>query len=305
LLATQAIRGGANRKVLERIKETGDIFYAQADRKWILEGAAVQFSMVGFDDGSEVNRKLNTDSDNDPARAILGAVPVPEINANLTFAADVTKARRLKENVGISFMGDTKIGPFDILPREARTMLEAQNPHERPNSDVVRPWMNGSDMTGRPRGMWIVDFPPGMSERDAAKYEAPFEFVKQHVKPERVKNARRVYAERWWIHGEPRPDMRGALAGLQRYIATARVTKHRIFVWVGAGVLCDSATFVFARSDDYFFGVLHSRAHEVWARATGTQLREVESGFRYTPTSCFETFAFPRARRRINSVQYG
>ena len=31
LLATQAIRGGKNRKVLERIKETGDIFYAQAD----------------------------------------------------------------------------------------------------------------------------------------------------------------------------------------------------------------------------------------------------------------------------------
>ena len=32
LLATQAIRGGANRKVLERIKETGDIFWAQSDR---------------------------------------------------------------------------------------------------------------------------------------------------------------------------------------------------------------------------------------------------------------------------------
>ena len=35
LLATQSIRGGANRKVLERIKETGDIFWAQSDRDWI------------------------------------------------------------------------------------------------------------------------------------------------------------------------------------------------------------------------------------------------------------------------------
>ena len=26
----------------------------------------------------------------------------------------------------------------------------------------------------------------------------------------------------------------------------------------------------------------------------GTQLREAESGFRYTPTTCFETFPFPR-----------
>ena len=50
-----------------------------------------------------------------------------------------------------------------------------------------------------------------------------------------------------------------------------------------------------ARDDDYTFGVLHSRIHELWARSSGTQLREVESGFRYTPTTCFETFPFPRA----------
>ncbi len=53
LLATQAIRGGANRRVLERIKETGDIFWAGVDRDWVLDGAAVHVSMVGFDDGSE------------------------------------------------------------------------------------------------------------------------------------------------------------------------------------------------------------------------------------------------------------
>jgi hypothetical protein len=51
--------------------------------------------------------------------------------------------------------------------------------------------------------------------------------------------------------------------------------------------------FVFAREDDYFLGVLHSRLHEVWARGTGTQLREAESGFRYTPTTTFETFPLP------------
>ena len=57
--------------------------------------------------------------------------------------------------------------------------------------------------------------------------------------------------------------------------------------------LPDSAVVAIARDDDYTFGVLHSRFHEVWARAMGTQLREVESGFRYTPTTCFETFPFP------------
>ena len=53
LLATQGIRGGKNREVLERISDSGSMFWAQSDRDWILEGATVHVSMVGFDDGSE------------------------------------------------------------------------------------------------------------------------------------------------------------------------------------------------------------------------------------------------------------
>ena len=87
--------------------------------------------------------------------------------------------------------------------------------------------------------------------------------------------------------------MRKALERLCRYVATPGVSKHRVFVWVNAKILCNQGTLVFAREDDYFFGVLHSKIHELWARHQGTQLREVESGFRYTPTTCFETFPFP------------
>jgi hypothetical protein len=87
--------------------------------------------------------------------------------------------------------------------------------------------------------------------------------------------------------------MRAALEGKQRYIVTPRHSKHRIFEWVAIGVVPDSALVVFARDDAYFFGALHSRAHEVWTRATGTQVREAESGFRYTPLVCFDPFPFP------------
>ena len=88
-------------------------------------------------------------------------------------------------------------------------------------------------------------------------------------------------------------DMRLAISPFTRYIVTPRVSKFRIFAWLGSDLLPDSALSVFARDDDYFFGVLHSRFHEVWALAQGTQLREKESGFRYTPTTCFATFPFP------------
>lgn len=75
---------------------------------------------------------------------------------------------------------------------------------------------------------------------------------------------------------------------------TPRVAKHRLFVWVDAKVLPDSAVIAFARDDDYTFGVLHSRVHRVWTLRKGTQVRDAQSGFRYTPTSTFETFPFPR-----------
>jgi len=58
-------------------------------------------------------------------------------------------------------------------------------------------------------------------------------------------------------------------------------------------VLANDLTVVIARDDDYIFGALHSRAHELWARGMGTQLREAESGFRYTSTTTFATFPFP------------
>jgi type II restriction/modification system DNA methylase subunit YeeA len=286
LLATQGIRGGANRKTLERIKESGDIFWAQSDREWILEGAAVHVSMVGFDSGAETERKLD-------GRA------VQTINPDLTTALNLTQAGRLPENRGIAFMGDTKGGSFDIPDDLARQMLAAAgNPNGRPNSDVIRPWVNARDITSRSRGMWIIDFGTEMPEEEAAQYEQPFAHVLREVKPKRDANKRASYREKYWIHVEPRPAMRAALGTLARYIATTTVSKHRLFAWLAKAVLPDHQLIVFAREDDYFFGVLHSKVHELWARRQGTQLREVESGFRYTPTTCFETFPFPWPPRK-------
>ena len=88
--------------------------------------------------------------------------------------------------------------------------------------------------------------------------------------------------------------MRKAYEKLDRFLGTGRVGKHRIFFWVQKGTLPDCEIIVFARNDDYFFGVLQSRIHTVWSLAKGTQLRERNTGFRYTPTTTFETFPLPR-----------
>ena len=289
--------------MLSRIKETGDIFAAISDRDWILDGANVHISIVCFDNGDETNRTLD-------------GWEVGNINVDLTSGGDLTQAQCLAENSVICFAGDKKHGPFEMDSKTAEEMLNQPNPHGKLNSDVVKRWMIGRDINQRSRNMWIVDFGVDMPEADAALYEAPFEYVLANVKSERIQNRRKRYAELWWIHGEARPGMRQALAGLPRYIVTSNVSKHRLFSFVVADVLPDATLIVFARDDDYFFGVLHSRIHEVWARAMGTQLREAESGIRYTPTTCFETFPFPQpndeqqeaiaeAARKLNELREG
>ncbi|HEU5015767.1 MAG TPA: DNA methyltransferase [Roseiflexaceae bacterium] len=284
LLATNSIRGGANRKVLERIKQSGDIFMAWSDRPWILDGAAVRVSMVGFDGGQHADATQSM-------QPMLNGAPVAAINADLTGDVNLAAAKHLVENETICFRSDEKGGPFDIDAETAQKMLAAPlNPNNRPNSDVVRPYVNGLDVTRRSRNVWVIDFGVDMSEEDASLYELPFEHVRQVVKP--VRNVVRNERERtfWWLHRRPAPDMRIAIRNLSRFIATPSVAKHRLFVWLDSQTIPDHQLYVIAREDDYFFGVLHSRAHELWALRMGTSL---EDRPRYTPTTTFETFPFP------------
>lgn len=279
LLATQAIRGQFNRKVMDRIMASTPVFDAWADREWILEGAAVQVSIVCF--GGHAESPLHLDGQ-----------PVSNINANLSDGVDLTSARKLPGMDGIAFMGNTKGGDFDVDWVKARRFLAAPNPHGLSNFDVVRPWVNGMDLTGHNRCKWLIDFGTDRDRSKVSCYELPFRHTEVHVRPERETNRRVSYAKYWWIHAEPRPAMRAALAG-RGYTATPNLTKYRFFVKLHGYVVPDHQLIIFTRTDDYFFGLLQSSIHELWARQQGTQLREAESGFRYTPTTCFATFPLP------------
>lgn len=282
LLATQAIRGGNNREVLLRIKEDGDIFFAESDRDWILDGAHVHVSLIGFDNGDEKHRLLN-------------GVSVADVSPQLTFGADVSTAAKLSQNRDLAFIGVCQKAPFDVSDDEAITLLKLTNPHGKPNSDVLRPVCNAIDITRRFRNVWNIDFGLDRSLEESSKYESPFEIVKKTVFPIRENHREARQVRYWWLFARPCPDLRRGLAGLSRCLVTPRVSKHRVFFWIDPVVLPDSAVVAFGTQDDFWFGVLHSRVHELWALAPGigTQLRERESGFRYTPSSCFETFPFP------------
>lgn len=277
LISTNSIRGGSNRKVLDRIKEIGDIFFAWSDNSWILDGASVRVSIIGFDGGQQINKTLD-------------GIQVSQINSDLTTSTNVTVAENLEENSKVSFQGIVIRGPFRLPKAEAKKMI---NDDEK-NASVLRLRMNGQDITKRSSETFVIDFGVEMSEEEAKKYILPYDFVKKNVYPARQTAKQQKARDFWWLHWNPRPEMREKLKPLSRFVATPTVSKHRIFVWLKENTFPDHQLIVFVREDDYFFGVLHSKVHEMWALRLGTFLG-VGNDPRYTPTTTFETFPFPWA----------
>ena len=281
LVATNSIRGGASREAVRPIAEGGRIFEAWSDEPWTVEGAAVRVSMLCFDRGEGLAR--------------LDGREVARVYADLTAregAFDLSSAARLRENRGVSFIGRQKDGPLDVPGPVGRELATSKgNPHGESNTRIVRPWRNGQDLTQRSSDRWLIDF-MDMDEETAALFEAPFEYARQHVKPVREKNRDPKRRTHWWRPGRVGTDIREGLAGLPRFIGTARVSKHRLFVWLHHSINPDSATVAIARDDDTTFGVLHSRFHELWALRMGTFLGKGNDP-RYTPSTTFETFPFP------------
>ena len=137
---------------------------AWSDKSWVLDGASVRVSIVGFDDGTEKTRFVDGQS-------------VGDINSDLSSLIDLTQAKILTENNSLSFQGVITVGPFEINEFEAKRLLTFSNSDSNyHNSDVVKPWINASDITGRPSNRWVINFEE-RSVEESSKYEKPFYFV--------------------------------------------------------------------------------------------------------------------------------
>lgn len=284
LVATNSIRKNTNLPVMHRIAATTRIYAAWPEEQWTVDGAAVDVSLVCFGDAGDESARLD------------GEV-VSSINADLTTGLDLTAAKALQQNRNSAFLGIQKSGPFDVPGEVARAwMREPANPNGRGNAEVLKPYWNGDDLTGRPRDVWFVDLPLGLSKGDASLYAAPFRHIATTPDEDgkTVQQLREALAERagprWWEPHWPRPEMRSRIERLTRYIVTPETAQHRLFVWLSYPVLPDKNLIVIPREDDLMFGLLHSRFHEAWALRKGSDL---EDRPRYTHTTTFATFPFP------------
>jgi hypothetical protein len=281
LVATNSIRQGASRDVLQRVLDTTHIFEAWPDEPWVNEGAAVRVSLVAFGHSGQSARLAGNN-----VATIYADLKAPSQGGEL----DLTGAQALTANAGGSFFGYCLAGPFTVDAAEARAWLSYPNPHGRSNAEVLAPIWNGADITRRPADRWAVDFGAEMEAPAAALFEVPYAHIESAVKPTREGNREAARAARWWRHGRPRPELRRVGAGLSRWIVTSETAKHRYFVWLPKGVAPEHKLVVFPRADDATFGLLSSRLHVVWALRRGSTLEDRPV---YTTSACFAPFPFP------------
>ena len=278
--------------------------FAIPNHPWVDEkdGAAVRIAMTV----AEPQRKSGRDSgmmqtvldETAAPQTVTFGINIGQISADLRIGADVASTIPLKANEklasrGVQLMGDG----FIVTPEQATALAaSADGPHIRTgaveNDAVIFDYRNGRDLASRPRGVKVIDLYGLTKAQVRDRYPAVYQRVATTVKPHREQNNRASYRDNWWLFGEPRSELRRALAGVTRYIATIETAKHRVFQFLPMSILPDNMLVCMALDDAYCLGVLSSRFHVPWAIASGARLGMGDDP-RYSKTRCFDPFPFP------------
>lgn len=307
-VTTNSISQVFQRRVMERHlndKKPLSIVMAIPDHPWTKvtrDSAAVRIAMTAAEAGKVEGRLLEVTSEESletDSPVILFAEKEGKINPDLTVGVDITSVPELRSNLAICSPGVKLHGSGFIISPEAATYLGWGR---RPGLDShIRPYRHGRDLTNRARGLMVID----LFGLEVGQVRAAFPEIYQHlivtVKSDRDALVAQAvtptkdaisYAEKWWLFGKPRSELRPALATLPRYIATVETAKHRVFQFLDASILPDNMLVAIGLSDGYSLGILSSRLHVRWALAQGGTL---EDRPRYSKSVCFDPFPFPAA----------
>ncbi len=281
------------------------------------DAAAVRIAMTVAERGAgegelrEVTKEIGLATDEPWVE--LASTHAP-IDAGLSTSANPQTAVALAANQGIASRGVQLMGAgFIISSQKARDLgLGVRTDLER----HIRTYVNGRDLLQSPRDAMVIDL-LGLTEQQVRqKFPEVYEHLLLHVWDYKEWNAkekqwevvgrkynnRDSYVKYWWVFGEPRRELRPALSGLERYIATVEISKHQIFQFLDGDILPDNRVVVVASNDPFHLGVLQWSGHAEWALKAGGTLEDRPS---YSKSLVFDPFPFPEpvAERRTKIAE--
>jgi hypothetical protein len=295
LITTNSITQTFSRRVVATALATppkSSIVFAIADHPWVqnADGAAVRISMTVVSTGEVEGVLGRTASESITSE---GSVDVTlqfshgRIQEDLRIGAALTSAVPLKANSKLASTGLILGSRGFVLTDVEATRLRSAIPN---NAELVFPLYNGNDLTDRPRNAFVIDT-AGWSEADLRqRAPAAYQRLKDRVFPERQTNRDPRLRQNWWLFRRTNAQVRSAIAGLPRFIATPETSKHRFFVFVDASIKPEHRLIVTGSDDAWILGVLSSSAHIVWALEIGGTLEDRPV---YNKSRCFDCFPFP------------
>ena len=306
LVTTNSITQPYQRKTVDRhlkSKKPVSLVFAIPDHPWTkatADTAAVRIAMTVAEAGNkdgvlrEVTHETGLDTD---TPTIELSARAGMINSDLSIGMDVTSTLPLQSNLGVALSGVTLVGSgFIVSP----TVAAHLGLGKRPGLDAhIRDYRNGRDLTGRPRGVRVIDLFGLNADEVRTRFPEVYQHLAETVKREREATFARsgvkdsgTYARLWWQFAKPRHEMRQAISSISRYIATVQTAKHRIFQFLETSILPDIKIVVVASEDAFHLGVLSSRIHATWSLMTGGALEDRPV---YAISVCFDPFPFPDA----------
>jgi hypothetical protein len=298
LITTNSLRQTFARRVVQaQMSATPplSLLFAIPDHPWVdtAEGAAVRIAMTVGAAGELPGELLEVTGEEpqpDGSEIVSFKSHIGKISADLTTGADITTAVELRANENLTSRGMMLFGDgFIVTPEEAAKLGLGK---VRGLEKIIHPYRNGRDLADKPRGAFAIDLFGLTPNQVRDQYPWVYQHILTRVKPERDANRDKSIRENWWIFGRPRTEIRPALVGISRYIATVETSKHRIFQFLESEILPDNKLVVIALDDGYHLGVLSSRIHVVYSLAAGSWLG-VGNDPVYAKSRCFDPFPFP------------
>ncbi|MGH1578739.1 class I SAM-dependent DNA methyltransferase [Planktotalea sp.] len=298
-ITTNSLRMSFNRRVLEPHlsdpKKPLSLVFAIPDHPWVdaQMAAAVRIGMTVACSGRREGQLLKVVKESkaeteDEGLTVKLEPEFGKIFSDLRVGADVVAAKTLRSNERLAHRGMQLIGAgFIVSISEAEAIGLGRTTGLEKH---IRKYRNGRDLASIPRNVLAIDL-FGLAEKEVRQqFPAVFQHVFDKVKPERDQNNRESYKKNWWIFGEPRKDLRPAIRGLSRYLATVETSKYRFFTMLDEAILPDNKLIAIALEEVSNMAILSSKIHGLWALNSGAQLGPTPV---YVKSLSFEAFPFP------------
>ena len=283
-IVTNSIGEGANRKAaLDTIANKSSIFRAWTSLRW--PGTANVFVAIVY----FTKKSWQTDCylDNQICSVISSELK-PQEKAPTTFKLAHLPCRCYR---GSDWNGEGFLVDEDFVKKYSQ---------EEPSSKkFLLPCLNAREYNEDPLQLTkrsIIYFKD--LEIEQINNEAPklLQALRERVYRERAKSNDKKLREKWWVFRRSTTDMYQEAWQFNKVFVVAFTAKYVCFNQVNSNQVFANALNVFTGMQWEQFSVLQSSLHDAWVRDRGSYLKQ---DLRYTPSDCFETFAFPKITTKL------